>query len=46
MIFFTFSMPPSIDLDFILNLDKIFEASSERLPDLHIVKTYLIKLSF
>jgi len=39
-------MPPSIDLDLILNLDKILEAFSERLPDLHIVKTSLFKLSF
>ena len=39
-------MPPSIDLDWILNLDKILEAFSERFPDLHIVKTSLFKLSF
>ena len=39
-------MPPSIDLDLILNLDKILEALSERFPDLHIVKTSLFKLSF
>jgi len=26
-------MPPSIDLDLILNLDKIIEAFSERLTD-------------
>ena len=44
--FLTFSMPPSIDLDWILNLDKILDASSERFPDLHIVKTSLLKLSF
>ena len=45
-ILFTFSMPPSIDLDLILNVDKILEAFSERFPDLHIVKTSLFKLSF
>ena len=39
-------MPPLIDLDWILNLDKILEAFSERFPDLHIVKTSLFKLSF
>jgi len=39
-------MPPSIDLDLILNVDKILEAFSERFPDLHIVKTSLFKLSF
>ena len=39
-------MPPSIDLDWILNLDNILEAFSERFPDLHIVKTSLFKLSF
>ena len=39
-------MPPSIDFDWILNWDKILEAFSERLPDLHIVKTSLLKLSF
>ena len=39
-------MPPSIDLDWILNLDKILEAFSERFPDLQIVKTSLFKLSF
>ena len=39
-------MPPSIDLDWILNWDKIFDAFSERFPDLHIVKTSLLKLSF
>ena len=38
-------MPPSIDLDWILNLDKILDASIERFPDLHIVKTSLLKLS-
>jgi len=44
--FFIFSMPPSIDLELILNLDKILDAFSERFPDLHIVKTSLFKLSF
>ena len=39
-------MPPSIDLDWILNLDKILEAFWDRFPDLHIVKTSLLKLSF
>ena len=39
-------MPPSMDLDLILNLDKISEALSDRLPDLHMVKTSLTKLSF
>ena len=39
-------MPPLIDLDLMLNLDKILEAFSERFPDLHIVKTSLFKLSF
>ena len=39
-------MPPLIDLDWILNLDKILVAFSERFPDLHIVKTSLFKLSF
>ena len=39
-------MPPSIDFDWILNLDNILDAFSERFPDLHIVKTSLFKLSF
>ena len=39
-------MPPSIDFDWILNLDKILDAFSERFPDLHIIKTSLLKLSY
>ena len=39
-------MPPSIDFDWILNLDNIIDAFSDLLPDLHIVKISLIKLSF
>ena len=39
-------MPPSIDIDWILSLANILDAFSERLPDLHIVKIFLLKLSF
>ena len=39
-------MPPSIDFDWILNLDNIIDALSDLLPDLQIVKISLIKLSF
>ena len=39
-------MPPSIDIDWILNSANIVDAFSERLPDWHIVKISLIKLSF
>ena len=43
-LFEVFYKPKKTNL--ILNLDKISDAFSERFPDLHIVKTSLIKLSF
>ena len=39
-------MPPSIDVDWISDLDNKVEAFSERFPSLHNVKISLIKLSF